>query len=55
MSVVERPGYGWSGQTKLPRDIETVLEETREALKQVGVTGSFILAAHSLSGLDALY
>lgn len=55
MSVVERPGYGWSGQTELPRDIDTVLEEIREALKQAGVMGPFIPAVHSLSGLDALY
>lgn len=34
MVVVERPGYGWSGQTGLSRDIDTILEETREALKK---------------------
>lgn len=53
--VVERPGYGWSGQTKCPRDIDTILEETRTALKHAGITGLFIPAAHSLSGLEALY
>jgi hypothetical protein len=55
MVVVERPGYGWSGQTENPRDIDTVLEETREALQQAGIEGPFIPAAHSLSGLEALY
>lgn len=55
MAVVERPGYGWSGQTKRPRDIDTILEETREALRQADITGPFIPAAHSLSGLEAIY
>lgn len=53
--IVERPGYGWSGQTNCPRDIDTILEETREALKQAGITSPFIPAAHSLSGLEAIY
>lgn len=55
MVVIERPGYGWSGQTELPRDIDTVLEETREVLRQADFTGPFIPAAHSVSGLEALY
>ncbi|GAA0803586.1 alpha/beta hydrolase [Faecalicatena orotica] len=55
MVVVERPGYGWSGQTGLPRDIDTVLEETREALRKADITGPFIPAAHSMSGLEAIY
>lgn len=53
--VVERPGYGWSGQSDHPRDINTILEETREALRQADITGPFIPAAHSLSGLEAIY
>lgn len=53
--IVERPGYGWSGQTNCPRDIDTILEETREALKQAGIASPFIPAAHSLSGLEAIY
>ena len=55
MVVVERPGYGWSSQTERPRDIDTVLEETREALKQANICGTFIPVAHSLSGLEAIY
>ena len=53
--VVERPGYGWSGQTSHPRDIDTILAETREALKQADIAGPFIPAPHSLSGLEAIY
>lgn len=55
MVIVERPGYGWSGQTEFPRDIDTILEETRSALKLANICGPFIPAAHSLSGLEALY
>ena len=55
MAVVERPGYGWSGETRCPRDIDTVVEETREALRQADISGPFIPAGHSISGLDALY
>jgi len=55
MAVVERPGYGWSGLTKYPRDIDTVLEETREALNKAGITAPYVPAAHSLSGLEAIY
>lgn len=53
--VVERSGYGWSGQTSHPRDIDTILAETREALKQADIAGPFIPAPHSLSGLEAIY
>ena len=55
VAVVERPGYGWSEETDQPRDVDTLLEETREALKQAGITGPFIPAAHSMSGLEAIY
>ena len=54
-AVVERPGYGWSEITDQPRDIDTMLEETREALKQAGVSGPFIPTAHSMSGLESIY
>ncbi|MGG5318312.1 alpha/beta fold hydrolase [Enterococcus sp. AZ072] len=55
IAVVERPGYGWSEITEKPRDVDTLLEETREALKQAGISGPFIPAAHSMSGLEAIY
>jgi pimeloyl-ACP methyl ester carboxylesterase len=37
-----------------PRDIDTVLSETRTALSLLGETGPYILFAHSVSGLEAL-
>lgn len=55
MVVVERPGYGWSGTTEYPRDIDTILEETREVLRKAGIEGPYIPIAHSLSGLEAIY
>lgn len=53
--VVERPGYGFSEITNEPRDIDTILEETRTVLKEAGLTPPFILCAHSMSGIHALY
>lgn len=53
--VVERPGYGYSDLTKEPRDIQTMLEETRTALNEAGESGPYVLFAHSMSGIEALY
>jgi pimeloyl-ACP methyl ester carboxylesterase len=55
VSVVERPGYGWSTHSGKPRDIETMLEETREALRLAGETPPYVLLPHSMAGLEALY
>lgn len=54
IAVVERPGYGFSGSTECPRDIDTLLEETHAALRGIGLSGPFIVACHSISGLEAL-
>ena len=53
--VVEKAGYGWSETTTSPRDIDTILEETREALKLSGEEGPYVLVPHSMSGLEAIY
>ena len=53
--VIEKAGYGFSDITDEARDIDTILFETREALKQSGVTGPYILLPHSMSGIEALY
>src|SRR5699024_12131853 len=37
------------------RDIDTMLSETREALKQAGISDPYILFPHSMSGIEALY
>jgi len=53
--VVEKSGYGWSDTSSSPRDIETMLSETREALRLAGETGPYVLVPHSMSGLEAIY
>jgi len=53
--VVERFGYGFSDVVDTPRDIDTVLGETRVALAAAGVNGPYVLCPHSMSGLEALY
>lgn len=53
--VVEKAGYGFSEITNEPRDIDTILEETRKALELAGETGPYVLFPHSMSGIEALY
>ncbi|MEJ6951492.1 alpha/beta hydrolase [Natronospora cellulosivora (SeqCode)] len=53
--VVEKAGYGWSQVSNGPRDIDTMLEETRKALKLSKEKGPYILVPHSMSGLEAIY
>lgn len=55
IAVVEKAGYGFSDITDANRDIETILQETREALLKSGVEGPYILFPHSMSGIEALY
>ncbi len=55
IAVVERSGYGWSETSNSPRDIETILEETREALYHSGEKGPYVLFPHSMSGLEAIF
>ncbi|WP_422485684.1 alpha/beta fold hydrolase [Gudongella sp. DL1XJH-153] len=53
--VVEKSGYGWSDVSNSPRDIDTILEETRKSLDFAGEKGPYVLAPHSMSGLEAIY
>ncbi len=60
--VVEKSGYGFSHDGNSSRDIETILAETRFALKKIGVLEEnqtekdkkMILVPHSMSMLEAL-
>ena len=47
-------GYGRSDLTQESRDVDTVVEEYRSALAALGHTGPLVLAAHSVSFLEAL-
>ena len=53
--VVEKFGYGYSDIVDRPRDVESILSDTRLALKGACITGPYILCPHSYSGLEALY
>lgn len=53
--VVEKFGYGFSEIVNKERDISSVLEDTRTALKSVGIEAPYILCPHSMSGIEALY
>ncbi|MFW5794957.1 MAG: alpha/beta fold hydrolase [Bacillota bacterium] len=53
--VVEKAGYGWSEKSATSRDIDTMVEETRKALKLSGEDGLYVLVPHSMSGLEAVY
>lgn len=53
--VVEKFGYGFSDVVDESRDIDTMLSETRMALKKADVKGPYVLCPHSMSGLEVLY
>lgn len=55
IAVVERSGYGWSEVSNTSRDLDTVLAETRAALKLSGEAGPYVLIPHSMAGLEAVY
>ncbi|MGM0431543.1 MAG: alpha/beta hydrolase [Spirochaetota bacterium] len=55
IAVAERAGYGWSESSRCPRDLDTVLEQTRQALELAGERGPYILVPHSMAGLEAIY
>lgn len=55
VAVMEKAGYGYSGDSNTPRDVDTMLEETRAAIKAAGITGSVVLLPHSLSGIEAIH
>jgi len=56
IAVIEKKGYGFSdANTGAPRDIKNMTDESREALAKAGVKPPYILAAHSYSGIEAVY
>ena len=55
IAVVEKFGYGFSDVADTERDIDSILEDTRTALTQAGLTAPYVLCPHSMSGLEALY
>jgi pimeloyl-ACP methyl ester carboxylesterase len=49
----DRPEYGWSDSSDMPRDAEIVGRELDALLKSAGERGPFIVAGHSLGGAYA--
>ena len=55
IAVVEKFGYGFSDVVDKSRDIDSILEDTRAALNEAGLTAPYVLCPHSMSGIEALY
>ncbi len=55
IAVVERPGYGFSEVVDAPRDLATVLKETRAVLAEAGIDPPNVICPHSMAGIEALY
>lgn len=55
VAVVEKFGYGYSDISGLARDVVTLVEQDRKALKEAGVEIPYVLMAHSMSALEAIY
>ena len=54
IAVVEKFGYGFSDDSGSPRDIKTMLSQTRAALTAAGIEAPYVLVPHSASGMEAL-
>ena len=52
--VIEKYGYGYSDIFDSPCDIDTLVSVQRQALEILGEAGPYILAPHSMSGLEAI-
>lgn len=52
--VTEKFGYGYSDIWDAPSDIDSLVSVQRQALRALGETGPYILAPHSMSGLEAI-
>lgn len=55
IAVIEKAGYGLSGPATTPRTVENLVEESRAALKELGIQPPYVLAPHSYSGFEAIW
>jgi pimeloyl-ACP methyl ester carboxylesterase len=53
--VIERSGYGWSDIGSTPRDVDTLLSENRKALRLAEINPPYVLIAHSMGALEAIF
>lgn len=52
--VIEKFGYGYSDIWDCPCDIDTLISTQRQALSSLGEKGPYILAPHSMAGIEAI-
>ncbi|MCI8538482.1 MAG: alpha/beta hydrolase [Oscillospiraceae bacterium] len=55
IAVIEKFGYGFSDVVDKSRELDSILEDSRAALTEAGLTAPYVLCPHSMSGLEALY
>lgn len=55
IAVVNRAGYGLSDVYNGGRDIDLIVDQTREALQKSGNKPPYVLIPHSISGMEAIY
>lgn len=53
--VYERPGYGWSEKSDMPRTIEQMTKELYLLLAKSGETPPYVLVGHSIGSLEILH
>ncbi|MFD4294552.1 alpha/beta fold hydrolase [Rhodococcus sp. NPDC058532] len=53
--TIEPLGYGLSDGTDTPRTSDAITNETRSALRELGLGGPYVLMPHSVSGLYAMW
>lgn len=53
--ILETFGYGFSSTTKKERSNENIVNEIRTALKELEISGPYILMPHSISGIYSMY
>lgn len=52
---IDRMGNGYSDVSGQPRDVETMLSQTRRLLEAAGCEGPYVLVPYYSAGLEALY
>ena len=55
IAVIEKAGYGLSGDATTERTVENLVEESRAALRILNIRPPYILAPHSYSGFEAIW
>ncbi|GAB2559748.1 alpha/beta hydrolase [Gracilibacillus alcaliphilus] len=52
--IYDRFGYGWSDQTSVSRDVDTITRELHTLLHESGEKGPYLFVAHSIASLEAI-